>query len=468
MCGFTGVIDFKKDLSIDELLSQKSVLSHRGPDYTGLEFIKKKNYNLGFIHNRLSILDISSKANQPFVDKNSILVFNGEIYNYVELKSLFPDKKWDTNSDTEVLKHGLDTLGIDFINYLNGMFSCAYQDFKNDKLYLFKDRLGVKPLYYNLNRGSFIFSSEPKGIFGFNRTPKKININEVYNYFFSGHTSSTQTLFQGVNKVKSGSYLELDLINKKINRKQFWRYKPSLNTEINSKFQLNKAFEETLFDSIKIRLRTDVPLGVYLSGGYDSSLVSAIASEISSSTINSFCIGFDDKKLDESLHARKVATHLGLNHHEFFLNKKESNFILETIFQEALDDPIADPSLLPNLFLNKMTKDHITVALTGDGGDELFAGYNSYSNNNIQTNWTNHFSKSFKSLKIPRKIISSNRRFERLYSLATASSQIQFHSESISMFPSSELESLFIFSDHKWKKHRVFIFKPRVKWSYEI
>ena len=453
MCGFTGIIDFKKSISKEELISQKNVLAHRGPDYSGLEFINKKKYNLGFIHNRLSILDISSKANQPFVDEKSILVFNGEIYNFLELKNLFPDKTWDTNSDTEVLKYGLDTIGIDFVNHLNGMFSFAYQDFKNEKLYLCKDRLGVKPMYYNLSSDSFIFSSEPKGIFGFNRTPKEININEVYNYFFSGHTSPSRTLFQGVNKVKPGSYLEFDLTKKIINCKQFWSYKPLLIPEINSKYQLNKVFEEILFDSIKIRLRSDVPLGIYLSGGYDSSLVSAITSEISSSTINSFCIGFGDKKLDESLYARKVATHLGLNHHEFFLNKKESNYILETIFQETLDDPIADPSLLPNLFLNKKTKNHITVALTGDGGDELFAGYNSYSNNNIQKSWTNHFSKSFKSLKIPKKIISSNRKYERLYSLATASSQIQFHSESTSMFPSSELETLFKFSDHKWKNN---------------
>jgi asparagine synthase (glutamine-hydrolysing) len=377
------------------------------------------------------------------------MVYNGEVYNYRELKNDLNQNSFQSDSDTEVVIHNILKKGKDAINDFNGMFAIGYIDKVNHKLQLVRDRLGVKPLYYYKTESSFYFSSEPKGIICQKNFKKSINHSEVHNYFHRGNTSSEDTLFEGMKKLPPGSYLELDLITKKYIITNYWNYNDFINKPNNlSEKPFMRAFEDILDDSIGLRLRSDVPLGVYLSGGYDSSLVAYKSNLLSSKKINSFCIGFEESKFDESIHAKKIANKIGTNHHEFILKKNDIDSSLFKIIDEIIDDPIADPSIIPNLILNKLAKQDITVALSGDGGDELFGGYSSYNKSLRFNDFVNNFSSISKSMNIfssffiQSKLITKNRKLTRLLSLATKDNSIDFHREFTSLFPLADLNRL--------------------------
>ena len=329
------------------------------------------------------------------------------------------------------------------------MFAIGYIDKVNHKLILVRDRLGVKPLYYYKTGSSFYFSSEPKGIICQKNFKKRINHTEVYNYFNRGNTSNENTLFKGMKKLPPGCFLELDLLTKEYTVKNYWNYNDFINKPNNlSEKPFLKIFEDVLDDSIYLRLRSDVPLGVYLSGGYDSSLVAYKSNLLSSKKINSFCIGFEESSFDESIYAKKIAKKIGTNHHEFILKKNDIDSYLFEIIDEIIDDPIADPSIIPNLILNKLAKQDITVALSGDGGDELFAGYPSYNKSLKFDDFANNFGSIIKSINIfssffiKSKLITKNRKLTRLLSLTTKDNSLDFHREFTSLFPSADLNRL--------------------------
>ena len=383
MCGITGFVSKKYGES--DLIKMTNSLIHRGPDAEGFYFNDEKGVGLG--HRRLSIIDLSSSANQPMKSNcgRYIMVYNGEIYNFNEIKKKIRDYEPKTNSDSEVILAAFDFWGIKFINELNGMFSICIYDKIEDKLYLIRDRVGIKPLYYFFNEKELIFASELKAINQILKN-KKINYESVSAYLHLGYIPSSYTIYENIFKVKPGSYIEFS--NNKIIEKSYWDIKDKIHPNTFKDFNSSKHKLKSLIQSsVKKRLISDVPIGTFLSGGTDSSLISAIAQEINGSPINTFSVGFEDAKYNESHHAKKVAKYIGTNHKEFILKEIDAMTELESIM-ENFDEPFADSSALPTLLVSKMAKKHVSVCLSGDGGDELFMGYGSY-------NWANRFSNPF-------------------------------------------------------------------------
>ncbi len=373
MCGIVGFLS--KKFSKVDLVNMTNSLKHRGPDAEGHYVNLNKGIGLG--HRRLSILDLSNAANQPMKSKcgRYMMVYNGEVYNYKEIAKKLGNINWKTNSDSEVILEAFSKSGVDFVNQLNGMFAIAIYDFQKNKLFLFRDRMGIKPLYYFYDGEDLIFASELKAI-NLLKLNKKINYNSIYAYLHLGYIPSNNTIYDKVLKVKPGSYIEFK--NNELKEITFWDSKSKIKSTTFNDLKSSKLnLKELLTDSIKSRLISDVPIGTFLSGGTDSSLVSAIAQEVNGKPINTFSIGFEDAMYNESFHAKKVANYLGTNHNEFILKEQDALHELESIM-EHFDEPFADSSALPTMLVSKMARKHVTVCLSGDGGDELFMGYGSY------------------------------------------------------------------------------------------
>ena len=373
MCGISGFIS--KKYSKEDLTKMTDALSHRGPDASGYFYDPHKGIGLG--HRRLSILDLSDTANQPMTSHCSryVMVFNGEVYNFKEISNKLKKSNWKTSSDSEVILEAFVAWGIDFVRHLNGMFAIAIFDKKDDTLFLFRDRVGIKPLFYAYEGQELLFASEIKSIDKLNIN-KTINHNAIYNYLHLGYVSGNQCIYNEIKKVKPGSYIIYK--NKKIIEKYYWKSENSFLKDTFTNLQSSKIkLNSLLKDSIKKRLMSDVPVGTFLSGGTDSSIVTAIAQEVNESTINTFSIGFKDKKYNESKHAKKIAQHIGTNHNEFILSEDDALNELEGIINH-FDEPFADSSALPTMLVSKMARKYVKVCLSGDGGDELFMGYGAY------------------------------------------------------------------------------------------
>lgn len=380
MCGIIGYIS-DKSYSIESFKYYRDLMVHRGPDDSGIW--KNENSKIILGHRRLSIIDLSENANQPMISKceRYILVFNGEIYNFIELKNILLDKGYQflSNSDTEVIINAYKEWGESCLAYFNGMFSFALLDLGNENnegnLFFCRDRFGKKPLYYYHKNNTFIFASELKSI------PKEfrgsLDLNATNNYLALGYVPGSESIVKDIYKLPAGFAGRFLLGSGKLKIWKWW--------EIPSLKQNNRlSHEEILFnveklitESIKIRLRSDVPVGILLSGGLDSSLITAIASNISSSKINTFTFSQSDSEFDESPHASIVAKAFDTNH--TFL--KTDSFDLNPIddIDQFVDEPIADSSIIPTYLISKIAGTHVKVALGGDGGDEIFGGYESYS-----------------------------------------------------------------------------------------
>ena len=373
MCGIAGFLS--NQFSKEDLINMTSTIQHRGPDAEGYYFDLDKGVGLG--HRRLSILDLSDAANQPMTShcNRYIMVYNGEVYNYQNIAKKLGAINWKTSSDSEVILESFVKWGVDFVNELNGMFAIVIYDKIEDKILLFRDRMGIKPLYYYCDDNQLIFASELKAI---NRLEinKKINYDAIYAYLHLGYIPINQTIYENVFKVKPGSYLVYT--NNKLQEKHYWKPENKfLDKSINDFNSSKKQLQSLLQDSIKKRLISDVPIGTFLSGGTDSSIVTAIAQEVNNSPINTFSIGFKEDKYNESEHAKKVAEYLGTNHNEFILTEEDALNELESIM-ENFDEPFSDSSALPTMLVSKMARKHVTVCLSGDGGDELFMGYGAH------------------------------------------------------------------------------------------
>ena len=377
MCGITGFIsnNFKKT----DLVKMTDALSHRGPDASGCFFDSHQGVALG--HRRLSILDLSENANQPMYShcKRYIMVYNGEVYNFDELRKKIININWKTKSDTEVILEAFAKWKFDFINKLNGMFAIAIYDKIEGSIHLFRDRMGIKPLYYYHNNDEFIFASEIKAI-------KKLKLNlsidhdSIYSYLHLGYIAGDRSIFNEIKKVETGTLMTFK--NNKLKCKRYWSTSLLFEKKTNTDFQTTKLkLKELIVDSVNKRLVSDVPVGTFLSGGTDSSLITAIAQKQSFQKINTFSIGFKEAKYNESIHAKKVANYLNTNHTEFIISENEAINELEKII-EHMDEPFADSSVLPTMMVSKMARKYVTVCLSGDGGDEQFMGYGAY-------NWAN-------------------------------------------------------------------------------
>ncbi len=383
MCSIAGFVSKNKnEVLIREI---NDTLSHRGPDFGEIFIDKTKNEDfIHLSHNRLSILDISSKANQPFVSEcgKYIIVYNGEVYNFKSIKEELLKKgyRFVSNSDTEVILYSYIEWGEKSVLKFIGMFAFCIYDKNKNILFLARDRAGVKPLYFFKKDETFLFSSEIKGIIKHPDFKKEIEKDALFLYFRFGYIPSPFTIFKDIYKFPAASYMIFDLEKKEA---EIFKYWDSLEFYKKDKFkksekQIEKELEELLVQSALYRTVSDVPIGVFLSGGYDSSFVAAVLQKHSQKRINTFSIGFEEREFDESIYAREVAKYLKTNHHEHFLDRREI-IDIATDLPFIYDEPFADDSAIPTVALSRFTKESVKVALSGDGGDEIFVGYSKYS-----------------------------------------------------------------------------------------
>ena len=383
MCGIAGFCDFNKKLNYKNLMEVTDVLHHRGPDDSGYKLYENKNVNIGLGHRRLSILDLTSHGHQPMKFENLEIAYNGEVYNFEEIKTELEEFNYTftSHSDTEVILKAYHKWGIKAVDKFNGMFAIAIYDNINDKLILIRDRAGVKPLYCYNKDNLFLFSSELKSFSQVKEFHKNINKDSVKEYLKFGYIPQPLTIFDNTYKLEAGKYLEYNLKTKVLNIETYWnidKFYEKEKLDISFEEALNKT-EELLKSSFNYRMVSDVPVGVFLSGGYDSSAVSAILQANSTTKIKTFTIGFKEEKYNEAIYAKKVAKHLGTEHYEYYLSQKDALEILPKL-PEIYDEPFGDSSAIPTIMVSQFAKKHVTVSLSADGGDELFSGYPSYNN----------------------------------------------------------------------------------------
>ncbi len=370
MCGISG---FWGDGSFTLAQKMAEVLSHRGPDHQGTWH--HHDLNLSFA--RLSILDLDPRSHQPFrtPDERYALVFNGEIYNFLELKAQLQKEGYTfrTTSDTEALLYACIAWGKAALSRLRGMFAFAFYDREKNELLLARDRMGKKPLYYISLPGFFAFASEPKALWVHPAVPKVLSLPALAAYLILDYIPTPYALTERLQKLEGGHYL---LIRDKTlveGPTPYWQ--PPFDKPLSISFEeAQERLNALLSEATKIRLVADVPVGVFLSGGIDSSTVAYYAQRHSATPIKTFSIAFVEKSYDESTYARKVAEFLGTDHYEETLTPQRTLELLDEVFAR-LDEPFADASILPTYFLSQITRKRVVVALGGDGGDELMAGY---------------------------------------------------------------------------------------------
>ncbi|WP_299455622.1 asparagine synthase (glutamine-hydrolyzing) [uncultured Microscilla sp.] len=376
MCGITGIFHFDKDRRVQQniLKQMTDIIHHRGPDGEG--FYCHNNIGLG--HRRLSIIDLSTGDQPMFNDDRSIaLIFNGEIYNYIELKEELKTlgHRFHTTSDTEVIIRAYEQWGIDCQNKFNGMWGFALWDKHKQQLLLSIDRLGIKPLHYGIHDNTLLFGSEIKSLlaYGF---PTKPNDEVLGLYLTLSYLPAPYTYYKDIKKLQPGHCLIIR--EGQVTEKKYWDIPQVPEAQmLTDKVQVYEQFESILKDAVKIRMRSDVPFGAFLSGGLDSSSVVALMSQIASQPVETFTIGFQDKAYDESHLAQEVATR--------FNTKHTLNYVQPDSFEEALkhilfhyDEPFGDSSAIPTGYVSKYARQNVKMVLTGDGGDEVLSGYTVY------------------------------------------------------------------------------------------
>ena len=381
MCGITGFVSFRNDSVEEHLVSMTSSLAHRGPDGQGIYFAQTTAAQIGLGHRRLSIIDLSESANQPMHYDGLHLIFNGEIYNYNEIRDALIGRghEFKTHSDTEVILHGWREWGTNAIQQWRGMFTIVLYDEKNQELVCIRDRAGVKPFIYYWSDDLFLFGSELKSLMRHPQFQKQIDVNAVASFLQYGYISQPHTIFKNTHKLPAGHLLRLKLKTKDIKIEQYWNVYDQYNKP-KLKIDLNEAIDETerlLTESFQYRMVADVPVGVFLSAGFDSSCVTALLQKNNTDKIKTFTIGTTDKKLDEAPFAREIAKHLGTEHTEYYCTSEEGLSIIPDL-PLYYDEPFADSSAIPTILVSRMARKKVTVALSADGGDEIFAGYNRY------------------------------------------------------------------------------------------
>ncbi len=381
MCGICGYIS-KNRITIDDLTKMNNTITHRGPNDSGVEIYDGKNgYNIGFAQRRLSILDLSELGHQPMHSKDHRIsvVYNGECYNFLELKEELSDYQFKSNCDTEVIIAAYLKWGIKCVDKLKGMFAIAIYDRETEEVFLVRDRIGKKPLYYSYEDGNIIFGSELKPIMAAPRFEGSINKEIIKKYMFHYYIQAPNTIFEHVYKLEPGSILRFKDGN--ITIEKYWdiatQYNELSKHQVKSYEEAKSTLKDLLEDAVRKRMIADVPLGAFLSGGYDSSLMTAMAQKIVSEPVKTFSIGFHEEGYNEAKYAKEVANYLGTEHTEHYVSEKDMFEMLHDI-ATYYDEPFADSSQIPTMLVSKVAKEKVTVALSGDGGDEFFCGYNSY------------------------------------------------------------------------------------------
>ncbi len=387
MCGIVGYLNLDGsplDPEGKPLSNMCASIIHRGPDEEGKLIVGPVALGM----RRLSIIDLAS-GQQPISneDDSVVIVFNGEIYNYQELQARLraSGHHLKTNSDTETIVHLYEDYGVECVQHLEGMFAFAIWDKKLSRLFIARDRMGEKPLYWHQSGNQFVFSSELKGILNHPSAQRNLNLYAFRQYLALEYVPAPQSILEGINKLPPAHYLLVDANGVKVDR--YWSLPEARDTISDiSEREAKAKLEELLTESIRLRLISEVPLGIFLSGGIDSSIITAIASRLVSHKLQTFSVGFSDPSFDESSHAETVAKHLGCDHHVIPF---EPHIALESMRElfNFLDEPMGDASLIPTFLLSRTTRKSVTVALSGEGGDELLGGYPTYLAHRLADVW---------------------------------------------------------------------------------
>jgi len=382
MCGICGIVNFNgKEIDEELLKEMNDMLSHRGPDEEGYYVsvkckVQGVKVNVGLGMRRLSIIDLEG-GSQPIYneDKSIVIIENGEIYNFLKLREDLEKKhRFYTKTDTEVVVHLYEDYGIDCLKYLRGMFAFAIWDEKKKQLFLTRDRIGKKPLYYTWLNGNFYFASEIKSFLVLPDFKKEVNLKAIHYYLTYQYIPSPMTIWKGVYRLEPASYLVLNKEGR-LKMTRYWSIDFRKKTKLSFE-ESKRIIRELLKEATKLRLISDVPLGAFLSGGIDSSIIVGFMSQLSSKPVKTFSIGFQEQEFSELEYARIVAKRFGCDHHEFIVKPDYINILPKIVWH--YDQPYADSSAFPSYYVAQMARRFVKVALNGDGGDENFAGYNRY------------------------------------------------------------------------------------------
>ena len=379
MCGINGLIYKTPLIDIYSKINlMNNMITHRGPDDDGI-YTFDNCVAMGM--RRLSIIDLSN-GNQPMHNDagDIVIVFNGEIYNYKVLKAELESSgtKFNTQSDTEVILRLYEKYGSNMLNKLNGMFAFSIHDKRKNQIFIARDRFGEKPLYYHYSNDKFVWASELKSIVTVFPELIQISHHALTLYFSLTYIPAPYSIYNDVFKLLPGHFLTINTQTFEKEVFEYWDINPT--TEVDAGITYNAAqmqISDLLTESVEQRMIADVPLGVFLSGGVDSTIIAAIMANLSGQKIKTFSVGYENKRYDESVRAKQIANHIGSEHHEYML---DYTHLLDKIDEIVInyDEPYADSSCLPTWFISSKTVQHVKVALTGDGGDEVFGGYNKY------------------------------------------------------------------------------------------
>ena len=380
MCGICGYVNYKKNNQLHVIEEMTKVLSHRGPNDIGAYSFQSDVYELTIGHVRLSILDLSAQGHQPMSYKDYVIVFNGEIYNFKEIRHELETlgHSFSSNCDTEVVLHAYMEWGDSCVERFIGMFAFAIYNQNDHILFLCRDRAGIKPLYYYYDNNVFIFGSELKAFHCHPFFQKQIDHNAVGLYMKLGYIPAPYTIFKNTYKLQQGHSLKIDLKTREIKDYRYWNLHdfytaPKLDISYN---EATEKVEEILKSSFNYRMVSDVPVGVFLSAGFDSTCVTALLQSTSSKKIKTFTIGFDSGA-NEAPRAKVIADYLKTDHTEFYCTIKEAQDLVKKI-PFYYDEPFSDNSAIPTMLVSKLASQNVSVVLSADGGDEVFAGYSGY------------------------------------------------------------------------------------------
>lgn len=387
MCGICGFLS-KREITLEQLRTMNDTMYHRGPNDSGEEMLNvAAGFTLGMAQRRLSIMDLSMLGHQPMHSKDNRLIisYNGEIYNFLELREQLKDYPFRSHCDTEVILAAYLKWGLDCVDKFEGMFAISLFDCESWNLYLMRDRIGKKPLYYWKEKEQVVFASELKPIMMHPDFKKEIRQDVLKSYLFHQCIHEPNSIFQNVYKVEPGQIISFHIDENKQTitekKRKYWdiatvhakKRKETVGTYEEAKEELKHILQE----SVRKRMIADVPLGTFLSGGYDSSLVTAIAQSISKEPVKTYSIGFLDEKYNEAKYAKEVAQYLGTQHTEMYISEKQMFELVDSLPQ-CYDEPFADSSQIPSMLVSELASKNVTVVLSGDGGDEFFCGYNMY------------------------------------------------------------------------------------------
>jgi asparagine synthase (glutamine-hydrolysing) len=381
MCGISGFIDFNNQSTQNILRVMTDAMIHRGPDAGGYEFFQNLTNQIGLGHRRLSIIDLTETGKQPMKFQQWWITFNGEVYNYQKIKKELEllGHQFIGHSDTEVMLHAYAEWGIQCVHRFIGMFAFVIYDTQKQEVICVRDRAGVKPFFYYWNEGLFLFASELKAFHKHPQFKKEINLDAVAAFMQYGNVPTPHCIFNNCYKLKPGHILTLNLQSSAFNISKYWDVYDAYNKpKLDISFKEAKVETEKLLQSaFDYRMVSDVQVGVFLSGGYDSACVTALLQKNNSTKLKTFTIGVADIGLNEAPFAKEIAKHLGTDHHEYECTEKDALGLINDL-PYYYDEPFADSSAIPTTLVCKMAKKQVTVALSADGGDEIFAGYNRY------------------------------------------------------------------------------------------